>query len=103
MEQEKTDLIMGIGPSIQLSADVKKTLRVGSIKQIKEVGALYKDGLSRIKHAAVFEEGEEQEATFNKWTEILNMVFIEGFERSGIEDFIPEVLEEAVERFLFYK
>lgn len=103
MEDTQMDLIMGIGPTITLSPEVKKTLRVGTIKQIKEVGALYKDGLTRIKHAVVFQEGEELESTIDKWTEILNIILIEGFTREEFEEYIPELLEEAVDRFLFYK
>ncbi|OMF30963.1 hypothetical protein [Paenibacillus sp. FSL H8-0259] len=102
-DQEKMDLIMGIGPKITLSPEVSKTLRVGTLKQIKEVGALYKNGLTQLKYAAVFQEGDEQKATYEKWSEILNIVFIEGFSGADIEEFIPDVLEEAVDRFLFSK
>lgn len=102
-DQEKMDLIMGIGPKVTLSSEVSKTLRVGTLKQIKEVGALYKDGLTQLKYAAVFQDGDEQKATYDKWSEILNIVFIEGFDGTGIEEFFPEVLEEAVDRFLFSK
>ncbi|AIQ29371.1 hypothetical protein P40081_15340 [Paenibacillus sp. FSL P4-0081] len=102
-DQEKMDLILGIGPKVTLSPDVTKTLRVGTLKQIKEVGALYKDGLTQLKYAAVFQEGDEQKATYDKWSEILNIVFIEGFDGAEIEEYIPEVLEEAVDRFLFSK
>lgn len=95
------DLILGIGPEHSFSADIKKKLRVGTIKQIKEVGELYRDGLIRIKIAVQLEDESRREEQINKWVEILNIVTIEGFTREEFEDSIPEQMETAVDRFLF--
>jgi len=91
------NLIMGIGPEIQLSADIKKTLRVGTVKQIKEVGELYREGLKTVK-SSVFQNDEESIGT---WVEILDMVCVEGFTREEFDNSIPGQVEDAVSRFLF--
>lgn len=96
-----TDLIMGIGPEVQLSSTVKKTLRVGTIKQIRDVGELYRDKLLRIKYAINREQPDEAEVQVQKWVDILNMVLIEGFTREEFDDCIPEQMEAVVDRFLF--
>ncbi|WP_135552110.1 hypothetical protein [Paenibacillus cymbidii] len=97
---DKMDLLTGIGPEVQLGDGITKRLRVGTIKQIRDVGALYKDKLLRAK-AAVMREGAEQEEQITKWVEILNLVLIEGFTREEFEDSVPELMESAVDRFLF--
>lgn len=102
MEQteDQMNLIMGIGPVLNVAPDIKKTLRVGTIKQIKEVGELYKGGLLRMK-SALYREDQEREENIIKWVEILNIVLIEGFTREEFDDSIPELMESAVDRFLF--
>jgi|GEM_PF-2742297 hypothetical protein len=103
-EENQMDLIMGIGPTVPFSADVKKTVRVGTVKQVREVAELYKEGgLLRIKPSISLNEGDEQEKAIAKWLEILSIICIEGFTREEFEDSIPELLEAAVERFLFGK
>jgi len=101
MENNELDLIMGIGPEIPLSADIKKKLRVGTIKQIKDVGELYRDGLLKIKFAIQQSDPEKVEEQIGKWVEILNLIFIEGFTREEFDDSIPEQMEATVDRFLF--
>jgi hypothetical protein len=98
--EDQMNLIMGIGPAIALSGDINKVLRVGTIKQLKEVGELYKNGLLRIKYAITKDEAES-EVQIERWVEILNMVFVEGFTREEFDNSIPELMAEAVERFLF--
>lgn len=102
MEQteDQMNLIMGIGPIIVLAPDVKKTLRVGTIKQIKDVAELYNSGLVSIKFSAHKKEVEYEEYT-GRWIEILNIILIEGFNREEFENSIPELMESAVNRFLF--
>lgn len=102
-EQDQMDLIMGIGPEVQLSVDLKKRIRVGTVKQVKEVGTLYREGLMRIKHILVYQEEEEKDKGIAQWVEILNLILIEGFVREEFDDCIPELLEGAVDRFLGYK
>jgi hypothetical protein len=51
--------------------------------------------------SAVYREDGEREQQMEKWVEILNMVLIEGFTREEFEDSIPELMESAVDRFLF--
>lgn len=94
---EQMNQLMGIGPVHSFSADTTKTLRVGTVKQLKDVGAMYKDGLITVK-AAVFKGDEEQ---INKWVEILSVICVEGFTREEFEDSVPEQMESAVDRFLF--
>jgi hypothetical protein len=96
MENEMNP-ILGIGPEHSFAEGLTKKLRVGTVKQIKEVGELYKDNLVRPKFA-VYRGDEEQ---INKWVEILNIICIEGFAREEFDDSIPEQAEAAVERFLF--
>jgi hypothetical protein len=98
---ENMDLIMGIGPELKFSAEITKKLRVGTIKQIREVGELYRDGLIRIKPAVQLSDKEKSEEQILKWVEILNIVTIEGFTREEFDDSIPEQMEAAVDRFLF--
>jgi hypothetical protein len=98
---EEMDLIMGIGPEHKFSAEITKKLRVGTIKQIRDVGQLYRDGLLRIKSAVYQKEPEKAEEQIKKWVEILNIVTIEGFTREEFDDCIPEQMEAAVDRFLF--
>ncbi|OMF37433.1 hypothetical protein BK133_05095 [Paenibacillus sp. FSL H8-0548] len=100
MEQEQMNLIMGIGPELQFSADIKKTIRVGTVKQIKEVNELHNDGLIKIKYSLAIGTPEEKEVATAKWVEILNIICIEGFDKEEFEDSIPELMESAVERFL---
>lgn len=99
MENQNQDMqrIMGVGPEIQTSELFTKTLRVGTIKLLEDVGTLYKDGLIRIK-SAIFNKDEEQ---INKWVEILDVVFVDGFSREEFDESIPELMEDAVHRFLF--
>lgn len=101
MENEQMNLIMGIGPMVQFSPDIKKTLRVGTVKQIKEVNELHSDGLIKIKYSVNIGTDDEKEAAAGKWVEILNIICIEGFTKEEFEDCIPELMESAVERFLF--
>ena len=100
-DEKQMDLIMGIGPEHSFGPEIKKKLRVGTIKQIKEVVELYRDGLLRVKIAVQLDDEKRREEQINKWVEILNMVTIEGFTREEFEDSIPEQVESAVERFLF--
>ncbi|PWW06335.1 hypothetical protein DFQ01_103237 [Paenibacillus cellulosilyticus] len=103
MQQQDLDLIMGIGPIVQFSTEIKKQVRVGTVKQIKEVGELYTSGLKTLKYALVFTNKENPDADIEKWLEILNMILIEGITREELNDCIPELVEAAVERFLFGK
>lgn len=96
-DQNQMNLIMGIGPEHQFSVEITKKLRVGTVKQLKDVGELYKENLVRPKFA-IYKNDEEQ---INKWVEILNIICIEGFTREEFEHSIPEQAEAAVERFLF--
>jgi myo-inositol-1-phosphate synthase len=91
------NVIMGIGPEHSFSDNLKKTIRVGTVKQLKDVGELYKDNLKRPKFAVY--NGDETE--IQKWVEILNIICVEGFTREEFDDSIPEQMESAVERFLF--
>jgi hypothetical protein len=103
MEQseDQMNLIMGIGPVIALSEDVKKTIRVGTIKQLKDVGDIHKTaGLFRIKYANQKEESE-REIQIDRWVEILNLIFVEGFTREEFDNSIPELMAGAVDQFLF--
>lgn len=102
-DQEKMNRIMGIGPEVSLSDTVSKTLRVGTIKQIRDVAAIYKDDLRSIKPIVSVIDESEQGEQIGKWVDIMNLIFIEGFTREEFEDSIPELMEEAVERFLFSK
>jgi hypothetical protein len=99
--EDQTKQLMGIGPEVQLGADTTKTLRIGTIKQIREVTELYSDGLLRIKAAANQRDKEKAEEQTVRWVEILNIVLIEGFSREEFDDSIPEQMESAVEQFLF--
>ncbi len=101
--EDQMNLIMGFGPEVQFSAEIKKTIRVGTVKQIREVAELYKDGLRQMKPTVTLSEGEEQEKAIAKWVEILNIICIQGFTREEFEDGIPELMESAVDRFLFGK
>lgn len=101
LEDNQMDLIMGVGPEHQFGPEIKKKLRVGTIKQIKEVGELWRDGLLRPKGVIQLEDESRREEQISKWVEILNMVTIEGFTREEFDDSIPEQMEQAVERFLF--
>ncbi|ANY70409.1 hypothetical protein BBD42_30865 [Paenibacillus sp. BIHB 4019] len=101
MEQQNIDLIMGIGPTVQFAADVSKTIRVGTIKQIKEVAAIYNSGIYRIKPAVSVAKEEESETMVSNWVEILNMICIDGFTREEFDNSIPELMESAVDRFLY--
>lgn len=96
MENEMK-LIMGIGPEHPFSDSVKKTMRVGTVKQLEDVGELYQDGLKRPK-GAIYSKDEEQ---IGRWVEILSIICVEGFTREEFNDSIPEQVEAAVERFLF--
>lgn len=100
-DEKQMELIMGIGPEHQFGPDITKKLRVGTIKQIKEVGELYRDGLLRVKVAVQLDDEGRRDEQINKWVEILDMVTIDGFTRKEFDDSIPEQLESAVERFLF--
>lgn len=102
-QEEQMNLIMGIGPEIQFSADIMKRVRVGTVKQIKEVNELYSDGLLKIKFSVAIGSEEEKAAAAGKWIEILNIICIEGFTKEEFEDSIPELMESAVDRFLFGK
>lgn len=102
-QEEQMNLIMGIGPEVQFSADITKRVRVGTVKQIKEVNELYSDGLLKIKFSVAIGSEEEKEAAAGKWIEILNIICIEGFTKEEFEDSIPELMESAVDRFLFGK
>jgi myo-inositol-1-phosphate synthase len=98
MEAEKQmDLILGIGPEHQFADGLTKKIRVGTVKQLKDVGELYKDKLKRPKFA-IYNDDEEQ---ITKWVEILNIICIEGFSREEFDNSIPEQMESAVDRFLF--
>lgn len=94
---DQMNLILGIGPEIKFSTEIEKKLRVGTVKQLKDVGELYKDIPKRPK-SAIYENDEVQ---INKWVEILNIICLEGFSREEFEDSIPELMEDAVVRFLF--
>lgn len=98
---EQMDLIMGIGPEVKFSTDISKRIRVGTVKQIKEVSELYNDGMLKIKYAVSIGTDEEREIAAGKWIEILNIILIEGFSKEEFEDSIPELMESAVDRFLF--
>lgn len=93
---EEMKLIMGIGPALELADGISKTLRVGTIKQLEDVGELYRGGLSHIKYAVYKQEDEHIE----RWIEILNIIFVEGFTREEFYNSYPELMEKAVERFL---
>ncbi|MGG1637226.1 hypothetical protein [Paenibacillus sp. NRS-1760] len=99
-QEEQMNLIMGIGPEVQFSSDIKKRVRVGTVKQIKEVNELHNDGLIKIKYSIAIGTPEENEAAAGKWIEILNIICIEGFTKEEFENSIPELMESAVERFL---
>lgn len=99
MEENQMNLILGIGPEIQFSEEVKKTLRVGTIKQIREITELYKDGLLKIK--ALIHRQDDMESQITKWIDILNLILIEGFTREEFDNSIPELMERAVDQFLF--
>jgi hypothetical protein len=93
---------MGIGPEHSFSADIKKKLRVGTVKQLKEVGELYKD-LRWVKFIVTLEKDnpQEYEQELNKWLEVLNIITIEGFTREEFEDSFPDSLGNAISRFLY--
>ncbi|MCR8633494.1 hypothetical protein [Paenibacillus radicis (ex Xue et al. 2023)] len=97
MENNDMNRILGIGPEHALADGLTKTLRIGTVKQLQDVGSLYKNNLIRPKHA-IF-KGEETAIT--AWVELLNLIFIEGFTREEFNDSLPEQMEDAVERFLF--
>lgn len=100
-EEKETDYIMGIGDDIELAQGIKKKLRVGTIKQIKDVSELFKDKLMKIKHAIQQDDEKKSEEQIKKWIEILNIVLIEGLTREEFDNSIPEAMENAVDRFLF--
>lgn len=101
MEEKEMDLLMGIGPEVSFAPDIKRRLRIGTIKQIRDVGTLYKDGLMKIKFAIHQEDADKVDEQINKWVEILNIICIDGFSREEFEDSVPEQMESAVDRFLF--
>lgn len=95
---DQMDKLLGFGPAHSFSADLTKTLRIGTIGQLKDVRDMYKDKLKTVK-AAVFDEDEEQ---IEKWVEILNVICMEGFTREEFSDsIIPDQVDSAVARFLF--
>ncbi|WP_274362756.1 hypothetical protein [Paenibacillus thermotolerans] len=100
-EDEQIELIMGIGPKHQFGPEITKKLRVGTIREIKEVNELWRDGLLRTRSIILLDDDKRRIEQIDKWVEILNMVTIEGFTREEFEDSIPEQMELAVERFLF--
>lgn len=99
--EDQMDLIMGVGPEFQFAPEIKKKLRVGTVKQIKDVRELYNDGLLRIKFAVNQKDQKDIDTQIDKWVEVLNIITIEGFSREEFEDSIPEQMESAVDRFLF--
>lgn len=93
--------LMGIGPEYSFGPEIKKRLRVGTLKQIKEVGDLWRDGLLRPKYVIMQDDETKREEQITKWVQILNMITIEGFTKEEFMDSIPEQVELAVEQFLY--